>query len=234
MDEWRILTWNVQGGHGFDREFIRAHIVERAATIVMVQEIQQRQTRHLADALHMDHRWARKHTPFPGFSEGLAILARDPISLLAIDVVTSAAPWRSRRRIVVGATATAPEGNSIRILNVHLSAHDASDRRARELATIANVNGRDQLDVIGGDFNTDLNASPTAAAFDHRDASPLGPPTSWAPGSRVGHAPITRLDSIFVDEAWVIGTSNTPTTELEHWAKVSDHLPVDVAITRRQ
>lgn len=234
MDEWRILTWNVQGGHRFDRKFIRAHIVERGATIVMVQEIQRRQARRLADVLHMDHRWARKHTPFPGFTEGMAILAPDPISSLTVDVVTSASPWSWRRRIVVGATITPPDGKSIRILNVHLSSHDASDRRVGELAAIANVNGRNHLDVIGGDFNTDLNASPTAAAFDHRDASPLGSPTCWAPGPRAGHGPVTRLDSIFVDEPWVIGTANTPTTELDRWAKVSDHLPVDVAISRRQ
>ena len=233
MDEWRILTWNVQGSRGFDLDFIRTHIVERGATIVVVQEIQRRQAQRLADVLRMEHQWARKHTPLPRFSEGLAIFARDPISSWSVEVITSAAPWSWRRRIVVGATVTSADGVPIRFLNVHLSAHAAADRRARELATVAAMNARARLDVIAGDFNADLNTMPNAAGPGHHDASPAGPPTCWAPGPRVGRPPATRLDGIFVNEPWVYGPASTPTTDLDRWAKVSDHLPVDVNVSRR-
>jgi endonuclease/exonuclease/phosphatase family metal-dependent hydrolase len=230
VNEWRVLTWNVQGGHGLDLGFIGAHITAQRPDVVAIQEIQRRQARRLGDVIDMAHRWARKHTPCPGFSEGMAIYATGPIKEFTAEVVTPAAPWSWRRRIVVRAVITNPATmQTLRLLNVHLSPHDAADRRAEELACVSRMDATQSIDVIAGDFNSDLTtAAPNLAR--HRDTTPNGPPTCWAPGPRIGRLPVQRLDGVFAADGWSTVASHTPTTDLDRWAAASDHLPVAVTL----
>jgi endonuclease/exonuclease/phosphatase family metal-dependent hydrolase len=231
VSEWRVLTWNVQGSHGLDIALIRAHIVAERADVVLIQEIHRRQAKRLATALQMDHKWARKHTPFPGWSEGMAIFARRPISEHFVEVVTSAPPWSWRRRIIIGATVANDASSTLRILNVHLSPHDAAERRAAELRRIAELDETHGWDVIAGDFNAELMTSP--ALSDHDDVAPHGPPTCWTSGPRSGRAPSQRLDGVFATPRWLGSELSTPSTDLDRWARVSDHLPVSVTIRER-
>lgn len=232
MNEWRVLTWNVQGADGLDIDFVRAHIFAQRADIVVIQEIHHRQAKRLGLSLAMAHRWARKHMPFPGLSEGLAIYARHPITDFAVQIVTAAAPWSWRRRILVRATIAPASGAvPLRVMNVHLSPHGAAHRRALELTQINQIDEVHPVDVIAGDFNEALTI--TSPMFvRHRDTGPNGPPTCWPPGARRGRAPTQRLDGVFMADGWTAHASHTPTADFDRWAAVSDHLPVAVTIRR--
>ncbi len=237
MQEWRVTTWNLQGSHGLDRRFVIEHIREERPDVFVIQEVMRRQARALADGLAMDHVWARKHTPVPGRSEGLAILTPHAVASWGSAVVTGAPPWSWRRRIVLRAQIVRGT-DRLGVLNVHLSPHNAVERRQREFARIEahlrRGSDRDAIDLIAGDFNDDPSVA--AAAFDQsfgaHDIGAGAPATCWSPGDRTGRPPTYRVDgAIGVGLVVGMGTS-TPLTDLDRWAGVSDHLPVTVQ-TRR-
>ena len=236
MQDWRVTTWNLQGSHGLDRSFVAEHISGARPDVLVVQEILRRQARLLADDLAMRHVWARKHTPLPGRSEGLAILTPHVIGSSGSGVLTSAPPWSWRRRIHLRAEIRRGS-DRLHVLNVHLSPHDASEQRVREVARIeAMVDrsvGRLAIDLIAGDFNDD--PSVVAAAIDRRlnplDIGMGGPPTSMAPGPRTGRRPSFRADGAIAVGRLFGGRSSTPVTDLDRWAAVSDHLPVTIDAT---
>jgi endonuclease/exonuclease/phosphatase family metal-dependent hydrolase len=224
------MTWNVQGGHGLDVGFVGARVLSEHADVVLIQEIQRRQARRLATIVGMHHRWARKHLPFPRFSEGMAIFAKAPIGRFTAEVITPAAWWSWRRRIVLRATiAHSSSASTLRVFNVHLSPHNATGRRAIELAELARLDSNDPADVIAGDFNAEIAiASPSLVR--HRDITANGLPTCWGPGPRIGRRPTQRLDGVFAAHHWTAHDSRTPSTELDQWARASDHLPVAVTL----
>lgn len=231
MNPWRITTWNVQGSHGVDREFVGAHIAEMRPDVFVVQEILHRQAVALASDLSMHLAWARKHTPVPTRSEGMAILTPHRLAEHRSAVVTKAMPWSWRRRVIVSARIERGD-ESLRVVNAHLSPHALADRRTAEIKTIVD---RFPFDVLAGDFNDSVpaTAAKVSAIGAVVDASPTGPPTCWPPGPRVGRLPTTRMDGILSVPTFAPLSSFTPTDDLDRWAGVSDHLPVTVDLERR-
>ncbi len=237
MQEWRVTTWNLQGSHGLDRRFVGEHIAAERPDVFVAQEIMRRQARSLAEDLAMEHVWARKHTPCPGRSEGLAILSTHPIESWESAVLTAAPPWSWRRRIFLRAQIIRGT-DRLEVLNVHLSPHDAGELRAREFARIgAEIGdgpGRPGLDLIVGDFNDDPSVA--AASFDPsfgaHDIGADASATCWSPGDRTGRLPAYRVDGAIGLGRFVGVRASTPSTDLDRWAKVSDHLPVTVEARR--
>ncbi len=237
MQEWRVTTWNLQGSHGLDRRFVGEHITRERPDVFVIQEIMRRQARLLADDLAMTHVWARKHTPCPGRSEGMAILTPHAIGSWDSGVLTSARRWSWRRRIHVRAEIL--RGNDrLGVLNVHLSPHDATDRREREFARIDAMldatSPNRAIDLIVGDFNDDPSVAAAAfdPTFDAHDIGADGPATCWSPGNRSGRPPTFRVDGAIGVGQFVGVRASTPSTDLDRWAKVSDHLPVTVEARR--
>ena len=237
MQEWRVTTWNLQGSHGLDRRFVIEHIREERPDVFVIQEVMRRQARALADGLAMDHVWARKHTPVPGRSEGLAILTPHAVASWGSAVVTAAPPWSWRRRILLRAQIIRGT-DRLGVLNVHLSPHDAAERRQREFARIEaefrRGSDREAIDLIVGDFNDDPSVA--AAAFDQsfgaHDIGADGSATCWSPGNRTGRPPTYRVDGA-IGVGRIVGVqASTPLTDLDRWAGVSDHLPVTVEARR--
>ncbi len=237
MQEWRVTTWNLQGSHGLDRRFVVEHIRKERPDVFVIQEIMRRQARFLADDLAMRCVWARKHTPLPGRSEGLAILTPHAVAWWGSAVATAAPPWSWRRRILLRAHIVRGT-DRLGVLNVHLSPHDAAERRKREFARInAELAGgadRPRIDLIAGDFNDDPSVA--AAAFDQsfgaHDIGAGAPATCWSPGARTGRPPTYRVDGA-IGVGRIVGVQvSTPLTDLDRWARVSDHLPVTVEARR--
>lgn len=240
VEEWRITTWNLQGSRGLDRGFVCAHINDVGPDVLALQEVTRRQARALSAALGTTYVWARKHTPFPGMSEGMAILTPHTISASATEVLTAAAPWSWRRRVFIRAHINRGE-HHLGVLNVHLSPHNADEARERELARIAVVaastSGTEpegRVDVVVGDFNDEVSSS-TAIFLRGGPADDVGadgPPTCWTSGNRQGRPPTNRLDGAIALGAVVGSRASTPTVDLDRWAKVSDHLPVTIDVRR--
>ncbi len=240
MGDWRITTWNLQGSLGLDRAFVCAHIDDVRPDVFAVQEVTRRQARALSSTLGMTHVWVRKHTPFPGMSEGLAIITPHTIVSSASEVLTPAATWSWRRRVFIRAHINRGEEH-LDVLNVHLSPHDAVDERRRELRRVATETAGaatsptpSGIDVVVGDFNDDVSSAATAFLENGpaHDVGRGGPPTCWTPGKRAGRPPTHRMDGGVAIGAMVGVATFTPTEDLDRWAKISDHLPVTIDVRR--
>ena len=240
MQDWRITTWNLQGSRGLDRAFVCAHINTIRPDVFAVQEVTRRQARALSVTLGMTHVWVRKHTPFPGMAEGMAILTAYPIASSSTEVLTPAPPWSWRRRVFIRAQINRNE-HHLGVLNVHLSPHDGDEARRTELERVAAVAALDSsgsvqgpVDVVVGDFNDDVSFA-TAALLTSGPALDVGaggPPTCWTPGIRAGRPPTHRMDGGIAIGAVVGVRASTPTVDLDRWAQVSDHLPVPIDVRR--
>ena len=150
----RVLTWNLQGSTGVDTGAVADVIARVGADIVMLQEVQRRQTSRLASAVGMPgRRWAFKHWAVVTRAEGVAVLTPHRLVDSRSFVLRSAPFWSWRRRVGLEAT-FAPDDQPLPVLNVHLSPHDEGDRRAREARDlIARSAGLPSPPVIGGDLN---------------------------------------------------------------------------------
>ena len=232
---WRITTWNVQGAFGLNVAFVCAHIRAEETNVVVVQEVTARQAKRISALLHMHHVWARKHTPFPSRSEGLAILTSHRLTATETRIITRAMPWSWRRRILLRAHITNDTGESIDVINVHLSAHNATQRRGVELAQVVSLHP----DIIAGDFNSELSDlsglpgpfAPGPGASKFFDATEDTGPTCWTPGPRRGRLPTLRLDGFLVSNMTATDP-HTPSADLDQWGEISDHLPVTVSVER--
>ena len=241
MEQWRIVTWNVQGSRGLDRSFVCEHINRTRPDVFVVQEVTRRQTRSLGAELAMTHAWARKHIAFPGMSEGLAILTPHSIASWRSEVLSPAPIWSWRRRIMLRAHIVRDEQQRLGVLNVHLSPHDANDQRKEELVRIGAAlrRGRDRhgcfdIDVVAGDFNDNITSAAVSLQAGGRahDVGAGGPPTCWTPGKRIGRLPSQRMDGA-ISLGSVVGIrGSTPSAELDRWGRISDHLPVTIDVSR--
>lgn len=231
-----MVTWNLQGAHGVDVPRVAAIIGSTGADIVALQEVQRKQATALAAALSVSsRRWVFKHWPVVAHAEGLAVLAADGLRSARSFPLRRAPFWDWRRRIGLDATAEIG-GRAIGIVVVHLSPHDAADRRRGEAATTLRRAARhDQPPVIVGDLN-DLPDERAHRVFIeagwvdawravHGDGCPGA--TNWTPGDRLGRSPTQRLDYVLVPAGWhVEQCSVVADAGLEELARLSDHLPL--------
>ena len=127
-----IVTWNLQGSQGVDVDGVAEVVRAIGADVVVVQEIQRKQARRVAKALDMSAmRWAFKSLAWSTWPEGLAVFT--PHELVSTDsfLLQRAWFWNWRRRI--GLAAEVARGDErFGVINVHLSPHDAGERRRRE------------------------------------------------------------------------------------------------------
>jgi endonuclease/exonuclease/phosphatase family metal-dependent hydrolase len=234
----RVLTWNVQGSCGVDTRAVAEVIRQVDADIVMVQEIQRRQTARLASAVGMPGpRWAFKHWAIVASAEGAAVLTPHRMVEARSFVLRRAAFWSWRRRVALEAVVErGPQ--QFAVVNVHLSAHGEGARRRHEAGLILVRSARFSLaPVIAGDLN-DAPGGPayeefTAAGWTdawravHGDDERVGA-TNWTAGQRLGRPPTQRLDYVLAPPGWLVESCTVPVdgARLDEAAVLSDHLPV--------
>jgi len=242
----RVLSWNLQGSAGLDADAVAAVVGRAAPDLFLAQEVQRGQSRRLASACRFRScRWAFKHWPIVHRAEGIAVLSPHRLSAATAFVLHHSFPWSWRRRVAIEATVLI-EARPVRVINAHLSPHDAPDRRREEIDRVIERRGV-VAPIVGGDLNdrpcgpartrlaeagwTDAWAAvhlgtetPEPAGGD--DAPPDPGATNWTAGDRVGRPPTQRIDAVFVPDGWTVRSCEVVTDPRPLLAAMSDHLPV--------
>ena len=239
---WTVVTWNVQGSAGLDVAGVADVLRAAQPDVVVVQEIGRAQCRRLARRLDMARRWSFKHLAWPQ-PEGMAMLTPHRIVDTKRLIVRREWWWNWRRRIAVIAVIDR-HGTRLGLVNVHLSPHDHSEQRRREVDIVVDAARHvDPLPVIAGDCNDGpTGAGPaefcaagwtdawTLSRLDDVDGS-----TNWTAGDRRGRPPTQRLDYVFVPPDWnvVDAAVLAPKQRYDWFAARSDHLPVAATVAPR-
>ncbi|MFV0309790.1 MAG: endonuclease/exonuclease/phosphatase family protein, partial [Desertimonas sp.] len=151
MDTLTLVTWNLLGSQGVDIGLVAEVIGDVSPDAVALQEVQRTQSQGLAERLGWSVRWAFKHWPVRTRSEGMAVLTPHVLGDVSPFVVQPAAPWSWRRRIAIDATVVR-EGRPWRVINVHLSPHDAHGLRSDETNRVLERSSM-AAPIIAGDLN---------------------------------------------------------------------------------
>jgi endonuclease/exonuclease/phosphatase family metal-dependent hydrolase len=135
-----------------------------------------------------------------------------------------ASTWTYRHRIVLAATIRRGEHDDLRVYDTHLASDRDADERivqARRVADLVAAEGAPRR-VVAGDLNDE--GEPEVVRELHRVAlrDVDGGPTNPA------IAPRQRLDHVVVPDGAVVLDRHEPEGG-DHWAELSDHLPVLVA-----
>jgi endonuclease/exonuclease/phosphatase family metal-dependent hydrolase len=241
-----VTSWNLQGSQQPALAEVAAHLRDRASDVVLLQEVQRRQARRLAEELAARSlAWGFKHWPGRTPAEGMAVLGlhQRVEGVRSMAVTRRWRQWSWRRRIVqfglVG------DQSPLRLANVHLSPHDTADLRQRELArTLARLEAElanDRPCVLAGDFN----ARPGSRLFEqlqdadfadawvkaHPDRADEGL-TNWRAGPRDG-PPAQRLDYVWVSQGVEVVAVEVPQhgdADFARFPRLSDHLPFTVSL----
>ncbi len=144
------MTWNIHGTGRPDMKGIAGWIQLSGASVVLLQEVQQRQASQLAEILGWKLQWSMKHAPVVKPAEGLAILSPHPIALVAAPVLSEKAQRTSfRRRVAQIATVQMPRA-AFQVCNVHLASGKSDERPGQVMRLMDHLAG---VELLGGDFN---------------------------------------------------------------------------------
>ena len=248
-----LATWNVRGFARPNIDDLGVVLNAEPSAIIVVQELQRSQAKHLARVLGMEHYWSFKHSPLgpllPRFAEGLATFSTEPLRRTeTLDITPKARAFSHRRRI---AQFTYLDHLETDVVNIHLASHDDSSARLEQLHSVLEqlqTRGATRC-IFAGDFNAahepSLYALMTTGGFadawvqqeggsnpaDSQLANPEGPfPRQWPMASsgdgftNPAGSTRSRLDRIFVRGFNAVSAS-VP-LDNPSWAKLSDHLPV--------
>lgn len=228
-----VVTWNLQGRERPDLVEVAAVLSEYEPDVVLLQEVQRRQARRLAQRLGWYRVWSVKHWPVVIPAEGLAILTPHPLAEVERRVL--AMPWSfwsSRRRIAVAATIG---GGGLRVVNTHLGSGVGDAERARQARETVSM-GDSGPTLVGGDLNTDPG-SPVIRVFQDAGFVDAWSAVSDEPGFTNWHAgprdapPVQRLDYVLVAGDLSVGGASIPddVAAVERFGPISDHLPLRVS-----
>jgi endonuclease/exonuclease/phosphatase family metal-dependent hydrolase len=156
-------------------------------------------------------------------AEGLALLSRYPMSApVSGSISPDVSTWSYRHRIAVAATVRR-DTHAVRLVNVHLDTSSV-DARIAQAARAAALVGSARPAVVAGD----LNATNDTEVL--REFRALAVVDAGGDATTPAAAPVRRLDYVLVPESATVTSSLTPPGG-DHWAQLSDHLPVVVEFT---
>jgi endonuclease/exonuclease/phosphatase family metal-dependent hydrolase len=226
---WTVTTWNLHGSASPPIASVAARLRPLSSDIVVLQEVQRRQSESLAAALGMQHHWALKHYPWTPLlkskAEGMAILTPHGLSATgSVSLTPDTSRWSHKHRIVVWGLVKRADHSAYRVYDVHLIAGDAAadrlDQAERVAALVAEHGGAPA--IVAGDLNAHDEPAVIAALPGIEGAATAG--TSPA------DTPARRIDHVLVPAAGTDVTVRVPVGGAE-WAALSDHLPVTTAFT---
>jgi endonuclease/exonuclease/phosphatase family metal-dependent hydrolase len=218
------MTWNIHGSAKPSLRGLADWIEGCGVSLLLLQEVQQRQAARLADMLGWtSQRWSLKHAPVVKPPEGMAIMSTYPITAMTTSVLSSRVlPTNYRRRIAQRATVQLPKGD-VSVCNVHLASGDTGERPA-QVARLHSI--LDGVSVLGGDFNdkpfSETLERITRLGFQRSESEP----TAWAIRDGSG-PPSLVIDHLLVRSGAGIQRARTfSADEVREIRKLSDHLPV--------
>lgn len=223
---WTITTWNLHGAAKPDLDAVAAAIALEEPDVVAVQEIRRSQAAELATRLGMRFTWALKHYPYTpllrGAAEGLAIFTPHALDAAGHSEISDGkSRWTYHRRIAQWCLVGRPDTSAYRVYNVHLDAHDGTERlrQAVVVAELVESHGDAPPAIVAGDLNDDTDATIVYALPGVEHIAP--PPTNPA------QAPAEVLDHVLLPPEARNVTTTVPAGG-EAWSALSDHLPVTV------
>jgi endonuclease/exonuclease/phosphatase family metal-dependent hydrolase len=227
------MTWNLHGSARPNIVEISNWIKLSGASLVLLQEVQQRQARKLAELLGWPSlKWTVKHAPVVRSPEGLAILSSYPITAFFSAVLSERAlPTNYRRRIAQVASIQLPR-SLLMVCNVHLASESADERVGQVVRLEQHLTG---VELLGGDFNdgpsSDTLFQIRSEGFQRSESGP----TCWSQRDGIGPPSLT-LDHVLARGTYALGPAHSflPSEVLE-FRRVSDHVPVvaDLVSTRK-
>lgn len=218
------MTWNLHGSAKPSLRGVADWIERSGASVVLLQEVQQRQASRLAELLEWTSlRWSLKHAPVVRPPEGMAILSTFPVTSVATTVLSRRVlPTNYRRRIAQRATVQFPR-EVVTVCNVHLASGDTVERfgQVARLGKLLN-----DVAILGGDFNdnaySDTMESIAGFGFERAESQP----TAWAIRDGSG-PPSLVIDHLLVRKGGTIQRAHSFTLdEIRELHKLSDHLPL--------
>ena len=239
----RVMTYNVKSGNG-NLAGTAAAIREQAPDVVALQEVDVHwadrsafadQASELGARLRMNVRFARIYDlpGAPGAPHrqfGVALLTRFPVVRFTNDTITrlstqDAQPVPTPMPGLLDAELDV-HGRTVRVFDTHLDYRRDPAVRARQVADMLAVIGRDTLPTL---VFGDMNATPAAPELQpllarFRDAwnDSAGPGFTYP-----ADAPAERIDYVLVSPAFVVRSARIPNTQ------ASDHRPVVADLTIR-
>jgi endonuclease/exonuclease/phosphatase family metal-dependent hydrolase len=218
-----VMTWNVHGSARPNLRSVAGWIQNSDATVVLLQEVQQKQARRLAEILGWTFVWSLKHSPLVKPAEGLAILSPHPIVLAATPVLSEGAKRQSfRRRIAQIADIRMPHA-AFRVCNVHLASGKSDARPGQVTRLLEHLSG---VELLGGDLNDGPDSAVIANLLPMGFRRTESGPTAW---STVGanNPPSITIDHLLVRGSWRLQRAREfAISEIHEIRRLSDHLPV--------
>jgi endonuclease/exonuclease/phosphatase family metal-dependent hydrolase len=219
-----VMTWNIHGSARPSLQGIASWIELGGASVVLLQEVQQRQATQLAELLGWESaQWSMKHAPVVKPAEGLAILSPHPIALVAAPVLSEKAQRTSfRRRIAQIATIHLPRA-VLQVCNVHLASGKSDERPGQVRRLMDHLAG---VELLGGDFNdgphSDTIESLLGTGFRRAESDA----TAWSLRDGI-NLPSLTIDHLLVRGIWKTQVTRTLLpSEVRELHGLSDHLPV--------
>ncbi len=159
LDSLTVVSWNIQYGVAVEQALreLRSDPHLAAADLVLLQEMDPRGSRRIAEALgfHYVHGSASVH-PHNKQLFGNAVLSRWPIVADRILVLPHETLLTGHRRIAVAADIDLGAGRVLRAISIHTATMvmEQGQRFEQAQALGDSLGGLSGLTVIGGDFNT--------------------------------------------------------------------------------
>ena len=222
---WRVLTWNILGAKHPPLDRVVAHIRHCEPDVVALQEVRRHQARRMARRLEWQVVWRAKHYPYGPLvwwtAEGMAVLSPTRLSQPVRRVISVGEPrWIYRRRIMVSATVTRPDGSALRVHNIHLVGGPHEERVAQAARVAAAVRSEPTARlVVCGDLNAPDGAEVLA------ELATVGVEDTGGTATNPSEAPDQRLDYVLVPTGSEVLLVDTPEGG-DAWRAISDHLPV--------
>jgi endonuclease/exonuclease/phosphatase family metal-dependent hydrolase len=222
----RVLTYNIEaltrGAGG-----VLATLKDANADVMALQEVDAgtarakgvHQAKALGDALNMHATFAAA-MPYDGGQYGLAVLSRQPMSLVAVHRLWQRGAEEPRIAMEVR---TRVAGHNVTVINTHLTAHwraeDPAGIRVQQAQDLARLLARLKGPVLlMGDFNCDPASAALQALFPQVQLVSQGVPT------HPSEKPVHALDHVFA--RWPDALNVQPLARVPSDSLASDHLPL--------
>lgn len=220
----KVVTYNIAQGRNVEQAIEEFHGLEplQGADIILLQEMDEAGTEHMARALRLNYVYYPASVPFMQTRNlGNAVLARWPLTQPRKLILPYRHPIIRQVRIAVRATLAV--GNwGVVVCSAHTETHTVmvQHRRAQVEALVNDLGPGNAAVVVGGDFNTLTRRSIRRMTGQFAGIGLTRASAGSGPTVHVLGMPASATDHIFTRGFRVLAAG------AEDTAKASDHFPV--------